>query len=275
MLLYLPNIVYLTNIDTAMTESKVWEEILSFNQESIDSDYIPDLRAAFKAYEASQDRTTGKIHAVALDMIQDLRQLAFNSCSTALTRSERHSKLVNTAYEIQKRGREDEEVQTWRTGTSTSERLWVQVCMLARLGVAFQKFKEIALKLPSFKTVLLQPLPRMTSSMNPPKDSLNLKQVFSLLNLPLELETVRSMVGQKWNLSKVQQQFTRRQKQKLNIHAEVQMLLLLSAEEQFYNDIITYFGCSKLSCFMCATSGPRKIFHKRLSWAPFQTLDCT
>jgi hypothetical protein len=65
--------------------------------------------------------------------------------------------------------------------------------------------------------------------------------------LTIDQPTVQKYVQRKSTISKVEKQFQDLQRQKLCIHAEVQLVLQLA-------DIISdleYIGCSKLSCFLC------------------------
>ena len=79
-----------------------------------------------------------------------------------------------------------------------------------------------------------------------------MKQTFDILKIILDSTTVQSMIGQKWLLSRVEREFSKRQKQKLNIHAEVQMLLFLCRYEPSTDALLPYLGCSKFNCLMYA-----------------------
>lgn len=146
-----------------------------------------------------------------------------------------------------------EEVLHSSAGSTTKmKKLWVNICLLARLRVTFKKFEEIALKLPSFSKVTIILLLRDSVSVEPPERPLSLKQTFNILKTSLESTTVKTMIGQRWSIDRVEREFSKRQKQKLNIHAEVQMLLFLSSNERLADALLPYLGCSKFSCLMCA-----------------------
>ncbi|KAG8528680.1 uncharacterized protein KY384_006367 [Bacidia gigantensis] len=72
--------------------------------------------------------------------------------------------------------------------------------------------------------------------------------------LPPNLEIflcVESRLGQNWTVTKIERDFAKRQKQKQNVYAEVQMLMSLNANGSSASGLFPYSGCSKLSCFMC------------------------
>lgn len=72
-----------------------------------------------------------------------------------------------------------------------------------------------------------------------------------MLGLNTEKDTVQAVMGQKWTLSQLERKFMKRQRQKLNIHAEVQLLIHLNTANASGSEIFPYIGCSKLCCFMC------------------------
>ncbi|CZR61330.1 uncharacterized protein PAC_11226 [Phialocephala subalpina] len=228
--------------DIVPVEDNLWKEMVLYHQERIEKDYIPDLRASFKAYDAKQKSTTNA-HVSNIDVLETLRALAFAVSCPGKHTIERHDELVTAAYELQTRG-SDGEPQNWRVGNPASEKVW----------------NDNDVNNPS--------PPPITASMNPLEDSLNLKQVFNLLSLPFNLETVGTMIGQRWSMNRIEHEFSKRQKQKFNVHAEVQMLLFFNMNEHLSRDVILlpYFGCSKLSCFMCA--------HLLRSHGTFSTRGC-
>ena len=137
------------------------------------------------------------------------------------------------------------------SATSRSNSLWLNICLLARLRVAFQTFKDITLTLPSFKQVAIILVPRPPRPASPSQRPLNLKQTFGVLQLDLGPATTKAVLGRNWTVAKIEREFAKRQKQKPHIHAEVQMLMSLNTYGSSASDVFSYFGCSKLSCFMC------------------------
>ena len=127
----------------------------------------------------------------------------------------------------------------------------MDIYLLSRLRVAFQTFKDIALTLPSFKQVTIILVHCPLASANPSQSALSLKQTFGILKLELAPATTKAVLGQKWTVAKVENEFARLQKQKPSIHAEVQMLMSLNTDKPSTSSLFPYFGCSKLSCFMC------------------------
>src|SRR5450432_265635 len=118
--------------------------------------------------------------------------------------------------------------------------------------MAFQKFKEIAFKLLSFKKVTVNLVPHYAPLQKPLQNPLNLEQILYLLGLQSTTSTAKSIIGPRWTILNAKKEFSKLQKQKLNIHAEVQMVLHFSKNGQSFNQLFPYFGCSKYSCFMCS-----------------------
>ena len=87
---------------------------------------------------------------------------------------------------------------------------------------------------------------------NPPERPFNLREAFNVLQLDLSAATTKAVLGQNWTVPRIEREFAKRQKQKLNVHAEVQMLLFMNTNDSSISGLFPYFGCSKLSCFMCS-----------------------
>ena len=105
--------------------------------------------------------------------------------------------------------------------------------------------------LPSFKKVTIILVPRPLAPANPSQRLLNLKQAFGILQFDLGPATTKAVLGQNWTVARIEREFAKRQKQKPNVHAEVQMLMSLNTNESYTSGLFPYLGCSKLSCFMC------------------------
>lgn len=226
--------------------------MLSYHQARIQSDYIPNLRASFKDYNTIDGNSSNGNHSDIDDELSILRKLVFDVTKPGQTTIDKDDKLVITAYKLRMTKRVEEVLQTSEGSTTKTKKLWVSICLLARLRVTFKKFEEIALKLPSFSKVTIILLLRDSVSVEPPERPLTLKQTFDILRINLESSTVKSMIGQGWSFNRVEREFSKRQKQKLNIHAEVQMLLFLSSNDRSADALLPYLGCSKFSCLMCA-----------------------
>ncbi|KAL8676912.1 MAG: hypothetical protein Q9186_006609 [Xanthomendoza sp. 1 TL-2023] len=234
-------------------EVLLWEQMVSYHQKRIEDSYIPELRASFKAYDADRrrdDTDTPENSSISDDTLSILRTLLFESSSKDTSTLEKHTKLVLASYKLRRTKEIEVKLYSCPGATSRSWSLWVNVCLLARLRVAFQVFKDIALTLPSFEQVeiILVPCPLVPAN---PSGPLNLKQAFGILQLDLDPATTKSVLGQDWTVAKIGREFAKRQKQKPNVHAEVQMLMFFNTNESSSLGLFPYFGCSKLSCFMC------------------------
>ena len=180
-----------------------------------------------------------------------LRTLAFDRDINVTSTLEKHKRLVDTSYDLRRTTNIEEVLCSSPSATPKSKSLWFDICLLARLRVALQKFKDIAVTLPSFEQVTIILVPCRLASANPSQRPLNLKQTFGILKLDLGPATTKAVLGQKKTVANIESDFDKLQKQKPNVHAEVQMLMSMNTNESSTSGLFPYFGCSKLSCFMC------------------------
>ncbi len=228
--------------------------MVSYHQNRIEHSYIPDLRASFKAYDAARTRDDTNIpenRSVSDTTILVLRTLLFDCNNNGTSTLEKHKRLVEASYNLRRTKNIEEVLYSSPSATCRSKSLWLDICLLARLRVAFHNFKEIVLTLPSFEKVTIILVLRPPAPENPSQRPLNLKQVFGILQLDLGPATTKAVLGQNWTVAKIKREFEKRQNQKLNVHAEVQLLMFLSTNESSTSGLFPYLGCSKLSCFMC------------------------
>lgn len=231
-------------METKAVMDAMWAEIVSYYQDRIQHDYVPNLRAAFKREDnVTHSKITIGNHSISANKLSMLRKLVFDAAATE------HAKLVNCAYEL--RTSTSAEVLLQDSSVEVTEKLWVEICLLARLRVGFKKFEEITLKLGSFNEVTIILLPHTCLPVKPPKNPLNLKQTFELLGLCVDSQTLKAVI-RKSSVSQVNRDFTKVQKNKLQVHAEVEMLLFLCTNNPSLHGVLPYLGCSKLSCFLCA-----------------------
>lgn len=225
-----------------------------YHQKRIEHSYIPNLRASFKAYDDAHkrnDTTTPENSSVSDTTLSILRTLLFALDINATSTLEKHKRLVDTSYNLRRTRNIEEVLCSSPSATPKSKSLWLNICLLARLRVALQKFKDIAVTLPSFDRVTINLVPCPLAPANTSQRPLNLKQTFDILQLDLGPATTKAVLGHNRTIAKIKDDFANRQKQKPNVHAEVQMLMLLNTNESSASGLFPYFGCSKLSCFMC------------------------
>jgi hypothetical protein len=234
-------------------EMRLWEEILKYHHDRIEESYIFELRASFKGYEAQRTRTMTVVQADT-DIeaaLSTLRALLFDRNIFGSSKLERHQNLAIATYTLRRSRAIEEALYSSPSANSKSKKLWVNVCLLARLRIAHQTFKEIAVTLPSFQNPTIILVPRPSAPALTVQSALTLSQTFALLHLPLHATTIKAVLGHSWTVARLDREFRKRQKQKLNTHAEVQMLMFLHANEASASGVLPYLGCSKLSCFMC------------------------
>jgi hypothetical protein len=223
--------------------------MLIYYSHRLESTYIPNLRSGLKDCDSISRYDDDDRFATARQGLDSLRQLTFTIDTQTLL--ERHDMLVTKAYELRMAKLVQELLQTSPQATKQSKKLWIDICSLGRLRVAFQKFGEISRKLPSVSKVTIIPVSRDFGAQEPLEGPLNLNQVFGLLGIPLNPLGIRQVIGPKWTVTRAQKEFTKLQKQRLNVHAEIQMVLHFSKDGQSFGRVFPYFGCSKQSCFMC------------------------
>ena len=228
--------------------------MILYHQNRIERSYIPNLRASFKAYDNDSrrnDTITAENSSVLDNALSVLRNLLFDPDINVTSTLEKHMGLVTASYDLRGRRNIEEVLYSSPSATSKSKSLWLDICLLARLKVALQKFKDIAVTLPSFEQVTIILVPYRLAPANPSQRPLSLKQTFGILQLDLGPATTKDVLGQNWTVARIEREFAKRQKQTPNVHAEVQMLMSLNTNGSSASGLFPYFGCSKLSCFMC------------------------
>lgn len=142
--------------------------MLSYHQGRIHSDYIPNLRASLKDYNTIANASSSGNYSDKDDEFSVLRKLAFEVTKPGQTTIDKDDMLVKTAYKLRMTKRVEEVLQSSAGSTTKTKKLWVDICLLARLRVTFKKFEEITLKLPSFSKVTIILLLRDSVSVEPP-----------------------------------------------------------------------------------------------------------
>jgi len=227
--------------------------MLEYQYNRLEGVYIPNLRSRLKDCKDLFNITTNDNFHAALTELSDLRKLTFDMNNSSKNLLDKHSRLVKKAFDMRITNRVQELLQASIHATPKSRKLWEIIFVLGKLRAAFEKFKQTAAELPSFCKVSIRLVPYdMAVEQSALIPAITLKQVFDLLKLTFNESTAKIVVGQKWTLKKVEQEFAKRQKQKFNVHAEVQMLLFFSRRGEEFGGLLPYFGCSKYSCFMCS-----------------------
>lgn len=228
--------------------------MVSFHQSRIQSRYIPDLRASLKAFEAGYRKTFCDTTSDSSDLTSEfsiLCNLLFDKSINEGSIFDRHSDLVIAAYDLRRSSIVEQMLNNSPQASHTSRRLWVNICLTARLRVTFEKFKETALTFPSFMHITITLVSRPPAPASPPHRLMKLRETFDILGLDTKKKTIQAVMGQKWTLIQLERKFAERQRQKLNIHAEVQLLMHLNTSNTSDPEPWPYIGCSKLCCFMC------------------------
>jgi hypothetical protein len=140
----------------------LWEDMVLYQQNPIKSSYIPDLRKSFKAYDAASrvDNANTAANSSILEVaLSKLRNPLFGCNTEGTTTIEKSKKLIVESYYLSRTKLVEEVLYSSPTATSKSRELWVNICMLSRLRVAFNIFKDIYLVLPSFTLIKIILIP--------------------------------------------------------------------------------------------------------------------
>ena len=169
-----------------------------YHQKCIEHSYIPNLRASFKAYDAIRRRndTNSPENSSVLDApLSVLRTLLFDRNSNDTSTLEKHTRLVFASYNLRRTRNIEEILYSSPSATSRSKSLWLDICLLVRLRVAFQNFKDIALTLLNYERVTIILVLRTLAPANPSQRPLNLNQTFAILQLDLGPATIKAVLG--------------------------------------------------------------------------------
>lgn len=117
-----------------------------YHQNRIEHSYIPNLRASFKAYDAVRwrnDANTPENSSVSDATQSVLRTLPFDPNINGTSTLEKHTRLVIASYNLRQTRNIEEVLYSSPSATSRSKSLWLDICLLARLQVAFQNSKTL------------------------------------------------------------------------------------------------------------------------------------
>ena len=160
-------------------------------------------------------------------------------------------KLVIKAYHVRCSPASEDLLQTSFQSSKRTRNLWLRICFLARLRVAYEVFKRSALCIRKFRSITIFCIPTNKTQHVPPSPALNLDQTLKLLKRKPSLEQFTPYLPRKLKApEKARKEFDRLQKYRLFVHAEMQMVLHLAVNGHS-DHIFGYIGCSKYSCFMC------------------------
>ena len=226
--------------------------MLDYYKYRLESTYIPDLRSSLKECDHLLKPIDNAQCSEALQQLSILRGLTFDHQPSESILLDRHDNLVTQAYRLRKMKEVKELLLDPPRATASTRKLWIRICFLGRLRLCYEIFKGIVDRIPSFAKVDIVLIPRASVLQDPIENALTLKQTLEKITLQLDMQTVQTILGEKWTIGKAEQQFRQLQRQKLHVHAEVQMVMFFSKLDETFVHLNRYFGCSKYSCFMCS-----------------------
>lgn len=226
--------------------------MLAYYEDRLEDTYIPNLRLSLKICNTVFNDANNDKFTTARNQLSVFQNQTFAGLKAGQSLIGRHGTLVTKAYDLRRSKVVEELLQTSPKSTKQTRKLWIDICFLGRLRVILEKFKEVSFKLPSFNNVTTIPVTGDRIPQKALKDALKLGETLNLLDLPTDTLTVETVIGPSWTVAKAEREYGKLQKQALNIHAEIQMILFLSRNERLLDKSFAYFGCSKYSCFMCS-----------------------
>ncbi|KAJ3735073.1 hypothetical protein DFJ43DRAFT_71172 [Lentinula guzmanii] len=138
--------------------------------------------------------------------------------------------------------------------SGSQHQLWKSIGFLARLRRAHRTFLKISRTPLIFRSITLHPITKSQDEITSSHSPLTLSDTLSLLDIRpsrLNQTTVRRYVSPTCSVEKAQKIFYQRQKQSLQVHAELQIILHLARTHVPIENVFQYMGCSKRSCFLC------------------------
>ncbi|KAF8848410.1 hypothetical protein BDZ45DRAFT_810815 [Acephala macrosclerotiorum] len=241
-----------SDTEAQQVENQLWDLMLDYQYERLEGTFIPNLRASFKECVSLFNVQIEDDLESALLELSNFQTLVFDMPLPGQKLIDRHNTLVKKAFDLRTTKDVQALLRTSLHATPRTGKLWESIYFLGRIRVAFLASLKITHELPSFSNVTMHLVAREKTVQNALEGALRLKDVFNLLKIPLTESSIKEVVGQKWTVMKAEKEFASRQKQKLNVHAEVQMVLLFSRNEDHFKGYVPYFGCSKYCCFMCS-----------------------
>ncbi|KAK2758341.1 hypothetical protein FQN54_004189 [Arachnomyces sp. PD_36] len=232
-------------------ELDLWTEMVLYYRARLEGFHIPQLRAAFKSWGTLGEQAPGSgTESPAFCALQGLHDVCFGDQAPDQSTAAYHEKLVLEAYQIWRDGEVENLLQ--KSASKASQNLWLQICFLGRLRAAYKVFKHARTHLPSFGKVDIVCIPTGKKKYPPLRPALSLDHTLKTLPGNIGIETFKNYLPKKYrgSLTKARKYFDISQKSPLFAHAEVQMVLYLTAKGHF-DHVFEYLGCSKLSCFTC------------------------
>ena len=111
-----------------------------YHHDRIEYSYIPNLRVSFKAYDAVGRRKDTNILencSVSDATLSVLRNLLFDGKINDIYTLEKYKRLVIVLYNLRRIRNIEELLSSSLSATSKLKSLWLDICLLARLRVAF------------------------------------------------------------------------------------------------------------------------------------------
>lgn len=246
--------------------------MVEYYKDRLEQDYIPNYRTRFEAlhdnFRKPSDISWEEVEAIqvhseveikitksnylecmgaSFDALKDLFRIAKESSIP-----EQLQLIARRAYEM----RHSRPIKTYIQvclGLSGMRKFLSSIYFLGRIRAAYETFMTCAKAFPSFTSVqayLLLP-PKVPTLESAP----TLADTMRLSALDYDLPTIRRHVNSTIQLRALQEKFLDRQEdalKNLRVHAEIQILQIIQQTVEDLNDVSPYFGCSKLSCYLCS-----------------------
>ncbi|ORX95605.1 hypothetical protein BCR34DRAFT_607900 [Clohesyomyces aquaticus] len=232
----------------AGTRDALWEDILQHCNSRI-SEWI----AQFCADTASFAQTNAGSEECELS-IQMLRS-AVRAVYDAASAEEPQSVIVDTAHVIWKTWGEENFVAAFPSHQDSGRKIWVNVGFLGRLRTACSVLIRAMERLDELGDIIIHPLTwprrRNRKKWDEANKTWTLGETFQSLGIPYTNAAVKDMCGATWTRHKLIKKFDEIQRQALQVHVEMQLLLYGTRIQPAEANPSSYIGCSKRSCFPC------------------------
>jgi OTT_1508-like deaminase len=249
-----------------------WSLLVEYHRDRLEQEYVPNFRTRFEAlhdnFRKPNDISWDEVDSIQGNSEEEIKITKSNYLECMGTSFD----ALKDLYHISKESSNPEQlrviaIKAYEMRHSRQIKIYIQVCLgfsgmqkflssiyfLGRIRAAHKTLVTCAKAFPSFASVkayLLLPPKAPTLEWAP-----ELAHTMRLAALDYDLPTIRRHINSTIQLRALQEKFLDRQKdalKNLRVHAEIQILQLIQQTVEDLSDVFPYFGCSKLSCYLCS-----------------------
>lgn len=196
-------------------------------------------KSSFKKPVDDQSNASGRTPP--LQYVRELFEVVLES-STLHSNTERLTYLASQITQCN----EGKEALTEVVGKGASQKTIKLVVALARPTAACKLFAEVARRIPQFRNISINILKADKPVLLDQRLLVTINVAWQALGLPLLTKSREAI------LKMEEKRFRKDCSRELSTHAEIQLLLWCEKNPQ-WQPTLSYIGCSKKSCLLCAT----------------------